>query len=583
MPEPRPSNPVHAAVLSTQPDVTRPDALRPAFNRPPDMPDSLPSRIGPYPIRGVIGSGSMGMVYLGHDPMIDRPVAIKTIHKSLLDGAGSDSNFVERFKIEAQAAGRLNHRGIVSVYQFGEDPGCAYIAMEYVPGYSLRQYIARAPRFGRDEVLCLMVQLLDALHYAHMHGVIHRDIKPANLLVSDDGKLKITDFGIARIESTQLTRVNTVVGSPGYMAPEQYTGGEIDRRVDVFAAGVVLYQLLTGHLPFSGTDEAVMYKIVYEDPEPITIAEHDQDMLRYSDVLGKALAKQSAMRYANARVFREALLELSGHKVPDALPAERLLAAPTLPPPGPEEAGAATRSGGRRGADTRAGALDDGGVTLRQPRPRQDNGPATVPGALLGPPTVPSAERLAAARGQIPPGWSVEALATIERDLAHHVGPVARVLVQRGARLHTTTDDLRAALASAITDDAARQRFVHPVAPASSGFGRSGRSSLFGHTGPGVGTHGGGTHSGGTLSGTEGEGKSHAAGALAPVREQDGPRIANVLVRSLGPIAKVIVKRAATQANTRGQLVAAVLKQCSDSPDPLALEAEIWRVLNQAD
>ncbi|MEY2689051.1 MAG: hypothetical protein RL375_3249 [Pseudomonadota bacterium] len=547
------------------------------------MPDSLPSRIGPYPIRGVIGSGSMGMVYLGHDPMIDRPVAVKTIHKSLLEGVGSDSNFVERFKIEAQAAGRLNHRGIVSVYQFGEDPAAAYIAMEYVPGYSLRQYIARAPRFGRDDVLCLMVQLLDALHYAHMHGVIHRDIKPANLLVSDDGRLKITDFGIARIESTQLTRVNTVVGSPGYMAPEQYTGGEIDRRVDVFAAGVVLYQLLTGHLPFSGTDEAVMYKIVYEDPEPITIAEHDQDLMRYSDVLAKALAKHPDQRYASARVFRETLLELAGHKVPESLPAERLLAAPTLPPPGPDEAGVPTRPDRRRMGPTRPGHLDDGEVTLRQPRLHIDNGPATVPGALLGPPTVPSAERLAVTRGEVPPGWSVEALAAIERDLAHHVGPVARVLVQRGARLHTTTDDLRTALSTAITDDLARRRFMQPVSAATSGFGASGRSSLFGNTGPGT---VGGSSGGKVPGGTHGAGTgAHppATGALAAVREHDGARIAAVLVRSLGPIAKVIVKRASAQALTRGQLVAAVLKLCSDAPDLLALEAEIWRVLNQSD
>ncbi len=549
------------------------------------MPDSLPSRIGPYPIRGVIGSGSMGMVYLGHDPMIDRPVAVKTVHRSLLEGVGSDSNFVERFKIEAQAAGRLNHRGIVSVYQFGEDTGCAYIAMEYVPGYSLRQYIARAPRFGRDDVLCLMVQLLDALHYAHMHGVIHRDIKPANLLVSDDGRLKITDFGIARIESTQLTRVNTVVGSPGYMAPEQYTGGEIDRRVDVFAAGVVLYQLLTGHLPFSGTDEAVMYKIVYEDPEPITIAEHDQDLMRYSDVLAKALAKHPEQRYASARVFRETLLELAVHKVPEALPAERLLAAPTLPPPGPHEAGVPTRPERRRGIDSRLGHLDDGGVTLRQPRPGGDNGPATVPGALLGPPTVPSAERLAVTRGEVPAGWSAEALAVIERDLAQHVGPVARVLVQRGARLHTTTDDLRTALASAISDDIARRRFMLPVAQAS-GFGpsgHSGRPSAFGHSGPGTVPGLPAGKGAGTGNGPGTGAHPPATGALAPVREHDPVRITAVLVRSLGPIAKVIVKRASAQAQTRGQLVAGVLKLCSDAPDPLALEAEIWRVLNQAD
>jgi serine/threonine-protein kinase len=326
-----------------------------------------------------------------------------------------------------------------------------------------------------------------------------------------------------------------------------------------------------------------MYKIVYEDPEPITVAEHDQDLMRYSDVLAKALAKQAGQRYASARVFRETLLELAGHKVPEALPPERLLAAPTLPPPGPTEAGAATLPDRRRGAATRPGHLDDGGVTVRQPRLSNDTGPATVPGALLGPPTVPSAERLAVARGEVPPGWSVEALAAIERDLAHHVGPVARVLVQRGARHHTTTDDLRAALASAISDDVARSRFVKPASAPSSGFGPSSRSSMFGNSGPGTlnGSQGSKTPGGSNGPGTGGQ--APATGAQAPVRDQDSARIGAVLVRSLGPIAKVIVKRAAAQAHTRGQLVAAVLKLCSDAPDLLALEAEIWRVLNQAD
>jgi serine/threonine-protein kinase len=494
----------------------------------------------------------------------------------LLDSAGSDGNFVERFKIEAQAAGRLNHRGIVAVYQFGEDPGCAYIAMEYVPGYSLRQYIARAPRFKRDEVICLMVQLLDALHYAHMHGVIHRDIKPANLLVSDDGRLKITDFGIARIESSHATRVHAVVGSPGYMAPEQYTGVEIDRRVDVFAAGVVLYQLLTGHLPFGGTDETVMYKIVYEDPEPIAVNENDQDMLRYSEILAKALAKLPEQRYASARVFREVLLDLAGHKVTDALPPQRLLAAPTLPmgqrgeDGGPPTRGtASTRL--RADSPTRPGALPSSlEITRPTLTPAGDEGPVTVP-SHVDSPTLPTGQPPFGVRRIVPPGWTADALGRIERDLSRLVGPVARVLVQRGALLHSTPEDLRGALASAIANEVERERFLNPpgVGLSSSAFGRNTRPDGLD-----------------TLS-TSGDFdivpmRPPTSGANASVRPDDPSRITAVLVRTLGPIAKVIVKRASAHATTRGQIVSAVLKQCSTSPDLLSLEADIWRVLNQA-
>ena len=164
---------------------------------------------------------------------------------------------------QAQAAGRLNHRNIVSVYQFGQDQACAYIVMEFVDGHSLGEYLRRPERLTRDEVMCLMFQLLDALHYAHEAGVVHRDIKPANLMVDREGRLKVTDFGIARTESSQVTRANTVIGSPGYMAPEQYTGAAVDRRVDIFAAGVLLYKLLSGVTPFTGSDEAIMYQIVY--------------------------------------------------------------------------------------------------------------------------------------------------------------------------------------------------------------------------------------------------------------------------------------------------------------------------------
>ena len=205
------------------------------------MSGSHPDHLGRYPVRGVIGAGSMGVVYLGHDPEIDRPVAIKTVQKHLLEAAGTSSTVAARFRVEAKAAGRLSHPGIVTIYDVGEDSNCAYIAMEYVAGQSLRQYLERGWRFTQAETLSLVTQLLDALGEAHAKGVLHRDIKPANLMIDASGRLKVSDFGIARVEASQLTRTESLLGSPGYMAPEQYTGGEVGPHVDLFSAGVILY------------------------------------------------------------------------------------------------------------------------------------------------------------------------------------------------------------------------------------------------------------------------------------------------------------------------------------------------------
>ena len=245
----------------------------------------------------------MGVVYLAHDPAIDRPVAIKTIRRGLLEASDDKPNVAARFRVEAKAAGRLTHRNIVQVYQFGEENDCAFIVMEYVAGRNLHDYIKAPRKLEVPHVLCLMLQLLDGLHYAHERGIVHRDIKPANLVIADDGRLKITDFGIARTESSNLTRGSSVIGSPGYIAPEQYTGGEVNRRVDVFSSGVLLYQMLSGTTPFSGTDEAIMYKIVYEPHKPLKQVMNDAAFEPFDAVLDRALAKDPAQRFATTRAI----------------------------------------------------------------------------------------------------------------------------------------------------------------------------------------------------------------------------------------------------------------------------------------
>ncbi len=377
----------------------------------------LPARIGAYPVRGVIGTGSMGVVYLGHDPVIDRPVAIKTIQRHLLEAGAQQHSAAARFRVEAQAAGRLNHRNIVSVYQFGDDEACAYIVMEYVRGHSLSEYLKRPDRFTKDEVLCLMFQLLDALHYAHESGVVHRDIKPANLMVDRDGRVKITDFGIARTESSQVTRVNTVVGSPGYMAPEQYTGGALDRRVDVFSAGVLLYQLIAGSRPFTGTDEAIMYQIVYGQYESLSQRTGDPTLAVYDSIVDGALAKLPGQRYSNALEFRDALRAVAGGPVAELLAPGRLL------PPRVAEATA--------------------------PAPPPPSAPSVSGSGAEKPPSVP-----------VPTGWDETVLAGLERELTLHVGPVAKVLVRRAARGQTNLSVVRQLVAAAIVDSDVRERFL---------------------------------------------------------------------------------------------------------------------------
>ena len=273
-----------------------------------------PKKLGRYEIVDVLGDGAMGVVYRGFDPGIRRTVALKTIRSVHDDEAAA--MLVTRFRNEAQAAGRLNHPGIVSVYDFGDDDGTLYIAMEFVEGQTLAQCLARGVQFRNEEIVGLMSQLLDALHHAHEAGVLHRDIKPANVILGPNGRLKIADFGIARIDSITLTKVNIKVGTPAYMAPEQFTDEHpIDRRVDIYAAGVMLYVLLTGRPPFSGTPEQVMFKVVNESPLAPSQLESVNRPGFYDELLAVALAKQPQDRFATALDFKVALESAIGAPV----------------------------------------------------------------------------------------------------------------------------------------------------------------------------------------------------------------------------------------------------------------------------
>ena len=288
------------------------------------MPTPPITQLGKYQIRRELGKGAMGIVYEGFDPGIERVVAIKTILPSQLKG-GEVNDVLARFKREAQAAGRLNHPGIVAVYDYGEvvaqtdhtlvagaqspladGERVAFIAMEYVQGRELRDFFETDERFPLKQVERLMVEMLDALEHAHSKGVTHRDMKPANLIVLADGHIKVADFGIARLETSDLTQVGTILGTPAYMSPEQFMGQTVDGRSDLFSCGVILYQFLTGEKPFTGNTTTIMYKVLREEPLPPSTLNLTLPAA-WDAVVKKAIAKVPADRFQSAKEFADAI------------------------------------------------------------------------------------------------------------------------------------------------------------------------------------------------------------------------------------------------------------------------------------
>jgi serine/threonine protein kinase len=262
--------------------------------------------IGRYRIESVLGRGAMGVVYKGYDEGIDRYVAIKTVHRNLLSG-DEGADWLQRFRREARAAGRCLHQNIVTVFEFGEQDGMPYIVMEYVEGRELGDIIRGPERPDRGQAVDIISQVLDALQYAHANGIVHRDIKPGNIIILKDGTVKVTDFGIARIDSTSMTAHGSVVGTPSYMSPEQFTGGEIDRRSDIFSTGVVLFELLTGQKPFPGKSATeVMYRLLNHQPPAVTTLNPTLPIAMNAVVL-KALSREPADRFATAAEFKAML------------------------------------------------------------------------------------------------------------------------------------------------------------------------------------------------------------------------------------------------------------------------------------
>ncbi|MFN8176298.1 MAG: serine/threonine-protein kinase [bacterium] len=259
--------------------------------------------LGRYELLAEIGKGAMGVVFKARDPRIDRILVVKTLRRDVIDSPDMEREFVARFYREAKAAGKLSHPSIVTIHDVDRDEkvGLDFIAMEYVAGASLQELISTGAKLPPEQAVDIALQVADALDYAHENGVIHRDIKPANLILREDGVVKITDFGIARLSTSDLTKTGEYVGTPNYMSPEQIMGDPIDGRADQFALAIVLYQVLTGVRPFSGDNlTTITYKIVNEDPVP-PIALVKELPIEVSRALMRGLAKDRTQRYPTCR------------------------------------------------------------------------------------------------------------------------------------------------------------------------------------------------------------------------------------------------------------------------------------------
>ena len=480
---------------------------------PSPMP-SLPPRLGKYEIVGVLGQGAMGVVYDAIDPHIDRRVAVKAIRAPLLHSAEDEPLVTARFRTEAQAAGRLSHPNIVSIYEYGESGDERFIAMEYVRGVSLFDLLARGTRLPLGDVASVMLQLLDALECAHEQGVWHRDIKPANLLITAEGRLKVTDFGIARIESSDLTLPHIVLGSSGYMAPERYTAGVPDCRVDIFACGVLLYEMLTGQRPYRGNNSQVMFQVLHDEPlAPSKLAIDAPPPPRLDAVVAQAMARDPDARYASAAQMREALRVAVGRPISPTVSIMTVM-------------------------EDRRPALDSAPTECVAR-------PAPLPSAATNPPASPRLPTAAA---------DPQLLDAIERLLVPLLGPVARLVVRDAARHSPVAQAIVARIAAEALDVDERAGFMRqaqallpPAPPASSPRPPTRVSAL-----PVLGST-----------------------PMAPDVVTGAQR---VMVEHIGPIASLIVRRAAAAAVSREQFFAALVDEVGEGIDQKLLLAQLWRI-----
>lgn len=365
--------------------------------------EQLPTKIGRYVIQSLIGVGGMGQIYKADDPVLRRTVAIKLISTKLMSGTDR-AYYIRRFTREAEAAARCSHPNIIAVYDFSLHEGEPFLAMEFVPGKSIRQLLDDAPVMPVADAISVMLQVLEALGSAHEQGVIHQDIKPGNIMLGAENRVKVGDFGISRLMNMETTTVFSTLGTPAYMSPEQCRGEDVDGRSDLFSVGATLFEMVAGERAFQGRNATEISHRIQNDSLPLLPAQVRGEAPRLQLVLERAMAKHAEDRFDTSTDMAEALRQV----LRDA-PADETRIVPNAPAPRSE--------------------VRDNSVA---PRP--------------GPPFDPSS------------------LKAVEEKLQAHVGPIARAMVRTVAGRVDTIAALCSELALSLTDEAERQQFLRSVA-----------------------------------------------------------------------------------------------------------------------
>jgi eukaryotic-like serine/threonine-protein kinase len=453
--------------------------------------------IGRYRVDGLLGTGAMGEVYRAYDPVIDRPVAIKVVRPELIAGAASDQ-WLQRFRREARAAGRRFHPNIVAILDFGENDGAPFLAMEYVEGRSLDAVLKTSGPLKPAPSVAIITQVLSALGFAHENGIVHRDVKPSNIMVLNDGNIKVADFGIARIDASEFTIVGDLLGTPAYMSPEQLSGAPVDKRSDLFAAGVIFFEMLTGVKPFRGKSlTEIMSNMEKRGPEDIrALNPAVPDALKR--VITKALAFDPASRYGDAAEFSQAITAALPARFAQSSTAETSASQAFEPEAGvPLIARTAQTSGGgttlhpdllreiERDLATFIGpvasiavrrALRETndlvalyellGKQVESPRDRAElltkgrQRAAAAPAPLHASPPPPSKD--AVQKPDQPAMLPDPAnIITIESSLTRYIGPIAKILIKRELDKFETLDKFYLVLAAHIPDERDRNAFLN--------------------------------------------------------------------------------------------------------------------------
>jgi TonB family protein len=331
-----------------------------------------PSVIGRYQITGTLGFGAMGAVYRAFDPLIKRTLAIKTIRLDIPAGSPQHRAFKERFYQEARISGTLSHPNIVTLFDIGEENEVPFLAMEFVEGKTVAAVLEEGVRFKPERVIGLVSQVAAALDYAHSRGVVHRDIKPSNLMVDETDKVKVTDFGIAKLADSEMTHAGTLLGTPSYMSPEQAMGERLDGRSDLFSLGVVAFEMLSGQQPFPGANvTSILYKLVHVDPvEPADLEMNGLVPQKWREVFHRILAKKPENRYPTASAFVQDLEYCLGSWFTGIGDEETVsLAVPAAPP------GTVTMPPVARPAPAGGAAVNADTLLLPKPAPAAGPGP----------------------------------------------------------------------------------------------------------------------------------------------------------------------------------------------------------------